>query len=1455
MAAQPTGFIELLNRWGEAHWHFAAAMFVQAGLLIVVLLCVDVLLLRRVRAGVRYAVWSLVLVKLMLPVSLHTPLSVSRWLPELQTAPSVEPADAVAVHQASALDTAWNPVEVPLATIPTEPAAEDPLSAGRATNSPAAVLSAEPSAPSLEPAPVTVEVIATEPVSVASREALRWEAYLLLTWLAVATVLTVMWVRRTLLVRRIVARSVAAPTDLESLLRECLQLAAVSGRGVRLRISEDLGSPAICGLRTATILLPCPLLDRLDRRRLRFVIVHELAHWRRWDLQVNCLQTVLQIAYFYNPLVWAANTILRRVREQAVDEAVLVILGSPREQYSSTLLDIASSTRHPAELAVRLVGVVESGKALGGRIRRILAHPVPRSARLGIVGMAAVLLTGLFLLPMAATHEPAAVAETPATPPLDEVDAESDTAELIAVTDQDAASDEAVATNRVLYGRITDEAGAPVTDAEITIFPAADGRVTNATTDADGRYSFSDIPLAGDYQIQVTSKRCVGISSRDRRTVTLLFGTEHEQNFVLPPACRLKVRTVDEEGNPVSGVRIMALLADRDGVAPDPVLTDREGWATLGGLVPSKTRYIVGTWHDDYGFERLDVTLDDPEQVPTHEFVLRAGRDITGTAVCSDGKPPEGWRILALPTWWHFGRYPNGTMVDEEGGFTLRHIVPGKYTVTIAIPNGENGSSPRPVLQDADLWETEGPLAVKLDYPSPASLVYIEGRVRIAGPLAERGFWIFASSADRQTHSSTYFRKGNNGEFRIGPVPPGDYTLRVEAVGIEQKRLQVSAPADDVELEVTVTGRPRLSGEIVDAATNEPVTDFRVRVIKLRTLSGPNFVEDSKWRPFQNEFGAFETNVAGPGIYQVLVAADGFAWTQSESVNTVEDGDKTLQIALTRGASLSGMVVDEQGNAVDGATVIPLSRAIGASPGGPDVPPSYLLRMFAPAADDGVETVHGRFELPHLLPGEDILKVTHPDYCFAIVPHVIVGPDRGDEPLQVTLTRGATVRGHVYDAQGRPEPGVTLFFQDDAGYSGNTDEDAGRFATAVTDADGYYEVQHLPEQICYVHRANEWEAFGVVRHSILPENGRTHTLDFGGKSELTGRLLINGVPLAGGRLLLSGENPNFGLLKAYAQTASDGSFTFRGLPPGNRTLYYLLPGRRNDWGRVQDIRVRVEGADLGEINHLIGSVTAQFVPPITDDDVRVTLQEFDPVWTFGNPVGSVSRPDSAGPFVIAEVPTGTYELICDRPGQFQVRQLVEVTPDRLQQQLTIRIPAGTASLSGHVDEEVRSPGSALKVWSADGRLRAYIIPQDDGSYRLENIPAGEYLIRDKDTRNAPALLEVSLRDGEQRTLDLTPENVQSWDRRPGFLEVHVYTSEGVPLPCDVVLEGPAGRLTPHSKQYGRVSFFETPGTYKLVVGYPGFETFQRSVELKPVNEEGRPEKGYSVQVRLERRPG
>ena len=83
--------IGTLDVWGGRFLNFAWPMAWQVSLLIVALLTFDFLFRRKVRASVRYALWLVVLVKLILPPALALPTSPAWWLHSNQPAILVQP--------------------------------------------------------------------------------------------------------------------------------------------------------------------------------------------------------------------------------------------------------------------------------------------------------------------------------------------------------------------------------------------------------------------------------------------------------------------------------------------------------------------------------------------------------------------------------------------------------------------------------------------------------------------------------------------------------------------------------------------------------------------------------------------------------------------------------------------------------------------------------------------------------------------------------------------------------------------------------------------------------------------------------------------------------------------------------------------------------------------------------------------------------------------------------------------------------------------------------------------------------------------------------------------------------------------------------------------------------------------------------------------------------------------
>ena len=80
---------ETLNGWGGRFLEFAWPMLWQSSLLIALMIALDRVLRKKVRAAIRYSLWLVVLVKLILPPSLALPTSLAWWL--RPSAPAPEP--------------------------------------------------------------------------------------------------------------------------------------------------------------------------------------------------------------------------------------------------------------------------------------------------------------------------------------------------------------------------------------------------------------------------------------------------------------------------------------------------------------------------------------------------------------------------------------------------------------------------------------------------------------------------------------------------------------------------------------------------------------------------------------------------------------------------------------------------------------------------------------------------------------------------------------------------------------------------------------------------------------------------------------------------------------------------------------------------------------------------------------------------------------------------------------------------------------------------------------------------------------------------------------------------------------------------------------------------------------------------------------------------------------------
>ena len=347
--------IELLNRWGEDFLNFAWPMLWQSSVLIGVIFVIDLALRRKVRAAIRHALWLVVLMKLVLPPTLALPTSPSWWIHSPAPPPAKAPPVSFTVTYGDQV-------------MPDFPAA------------PAPIIPPKPKPPVLKLA--------------------AWA--MILSCIVNAGLLVWLLIRWRGVVRKV--RNASETKELDGMVTESARLAGLRS-AVRLKLTEDSMSPAVCGLFRPVILLPQSLVEKLSTGQLRAVLLHELIHLRRGDVWVNCAQALLQIFYWWHTLLWLANARIRRVREEAVDDAVMLALRDDADIYATTLLEVAKLAFNRPLASLGLVGILESRSALRQRIERLVNFNTPKKAGLTVVSILGILAFSAVALPMGEAPE------------------------------------------------------------------------------------------------------------------------------------------------------------------------------------------------------------------------------------------------------------------------------------------------------------------------------------------------------------------------------------------------------------------------------------------------------------------------------------------------------------------------------------------------------------------------------------------------------------------------------------------------------------------------------------------------------------------------------------------------------------------------------------------------------------------------------------------------------------------------------------------------------------------------------------------------------------------------------------------------------------------------------------------------------------------------------------------
>jgi TonB family protein len=231
------------------------------------------------------------------------------------------------------------------------------------------------------------------------------EVALLATWIGGSGVVLGVWLARWLRLRSAVRGT------------RTLRLAGLVGSSIEVRETAAIG-PGVVGFFRPVLVVPKGIVESVAPRHLGPVLQHEVCHLRRQDNLTALIHMIVEVAFWFHPLVWLIGGRMVAERERACDEFV-VAAGTAPEAYAEGIIEVCrfhvdaglpcAAGIGSSKLRARIEAIVENR-----RLRQLSRPGFALLAASVVAAVAAPVLVGAFgIPPVAAQPAPPVEAQSP----------------------------------------------------------------------------------------------------------------------------------------------------------------------------------------------------------------------------------------------------------------------------------------------------------------------------------------------------------------------------------------------------------------------------------------------------------------------------------------------------------------------------------------------------------------------------------------------------------------------------------------------------------------------------------------------------------------------------------------------------------------------------------------------------------------------------------------------------------------------------------------------------------------------------------------------------------------------------------------------------------------------------------------------------------------------------------
>jgi 5-hydroxyisourate hydrolase-like protein (transthyretin family) len=407
-------------------------------------------------------------------------------------------------------------------------------------------------------------------------------------------------------------------------------------------------------------------------------------------------------------------------------------------------------------------------------------------------------------------------------------------------------------------GRVTDESGTPLADADVMVMgpehgPSRTRRMArvgpgHAKTDADGTFRITGVE-PGEAHVHVRMTGYVTF----RKTINAEGTTDLDVRL----ARGLSLRgVVTRNGKPLQGVQVSASTPAIGG-EHQPAITDADGRFTLTGLVAA--RYTVSAY-----FEEQHASVNNVDPAKQKELTIALDAKPRGVIYGTvSGIPTNAGKVVRRAVSVESENGSAEGVIDDGGNYRIENAPVGVVYVAADVESAPRGA--RSILRKQ--VEIVAGQALRVDFDLGGN-IRVSGRVTHEGkPLA--GVHVgFASQEQAMINAVTR----EDGTYEAALPAAGRYAIYARAEQLFDRHYQSvrdvrGGERIDIDLREQV-----LEGMVVDAVTRQPIANAIVTLTPLGSGMPSALAEVPT-----DANGRFRITAASAGAHRLVATATGYA--------------------------------------------------------------------------------------------------------------------------------------------------------------------------------------------------------------------------------------------------------------------------------------------------------------------------------------------------------------------------------------------------------------------------------------------------------------------------------------------------------------------------------------------------------------------------------------------------